>query len=408
MPTSAAAVTKPRILFIAEAVTLAHVARPYVLATSLDAASYEVHFAHHPRYRQLFGDFPFTEHSIESIEPRQFLAALAAGAPLYDEQTLTAYVEADRALLREVAPDVVVGDFRLSLAVSATLAGIPYITLSNAYWSPYTRQKYPVPELPLVRVCGPVIGQALFSLVRPLAFFLHTRPLNRVRRAYGLPGLGGNLRELYTCADRTLYADIPSLFRTRQLPDSHRFIGPIVWSPADPAPVWWEALPAAKPVVYVTLGSSGNAALLPAILDVLAGMEVTVIASTAGGVAPANPHDNVYLADFLPGDAAAARASLVICNGGSPTTHQALAAGTPVLGIAGNLDQYLNMQALAAAGVGVLLRSGRLHTAELRQALGRMLTDDSYRVAAAAMAGRFRQYHAAERFQQVLVEVLAT
>ena len=34
-----------RILFIAEAVSLAHIARPFVLAQSLDPSRYEVHFA---------------------------------------------------------------------------------------------------------------------------------------------------------------------------------------------------------------------------------------------------------------------------------------------------------------------------------------------------------------------------
>ena len=41
---------KPRILFVAEAVTLAHVARPAVLAQSLDRDVYEVFFATDLRY----------------------------------------------------------------------------------------------------------------------------------------------------------------------------------------------------------------------------------------------------------------------------------------------------------------------------------------------------------------------
>ena len=49
----------------------------------------------------------------------QFLAALAAGRPVYHAETLRSYVRDDLSLLESVDPDIVVGDFRLSLAVSA-------------------------------------------------------------------------------------------------------------------------------------------------------------------------------------------------------------------------------------------------------------------------------------------------
>ena len=55
-------------------------------------------------------------------------------------------------MIREVEPDVVVGDFRLSLSVSARVAGVPYLAITNAYWSPYARQRFPLPELPVVRM----------------------------------------------------------------------------------------------------------------------------------------------------------------------------------------------------------------------------------------------------------------
>lgn len=44
------AARRRRILFVAEAVTLAHVVRPFALAQSLDPSRYEVHFACDPRY----------------------------------------------------------------------------------------------------------------------------------------------------------------------------------------------------------------------------------------------------------------------------------------------------------------------------------------------------------------------
>lgn len=399
--------SRRRVLFLAEAVTLAHVARPLALAAGLDTKHYEIHLACAESYASLIGETSLQRHTLHSLSPARFKAALAGGRVLYDAATLRAYVEEDLRLLHELRPDVVVGDFRLSLSISARLAGIPYLTISNAYWSPYRAQHYPVPELPLTRLLGVTAAQLLFNLVRPLAFALHSRPLNQVRREFGLASLGRDLRRVYTDADYTLYADPPELFPLSTLPDTHRFLGPVLWSPALPLPTWWDTLPNDKPCLYVTLGSSGNAGLLPRILAALAGEPVTVIAAGAGQKMTDEIPGNAYIADYLPGGDAARRAKLVICNGGSPTSQQALLAGVPVLGIPANLDQHLNMTALEKAGVGRILRSEHLRPSSLRNAVRAMLTDEALNQRTAAMAETSGRYSAPRRFAEIVQEVIA-
>jgi UDP:flavonoid glycosyltransferase YjiC (YdhE family) len=138
--------------------------------------------------------------------------------------------------------------------------------------------------------------------------------------------------------------------RRIDLPTSHQYIGPVLWSPTVEPPAWWDSLPTDRPIVYVTLGSSGRSDLLEVVLQALAGLPVTVIAATAGRIDPKTVPPNAFVADYLPGEEAASRAAVVICNGGSPTTQQALAAGKPVIGIASNLDQHLNMAAIERRG----------------------------------------------------------
>lgn len=391
---------------MAEAVTLAHVARPFALARSLDNEHFEIHFAHHPRYRELLGGFDFIEHEISSLAPAQFMQALAAGSPLYDLATLQEYVEEDRALINAVRPALIVGDFRLSLAVSATLAATPYIALSNAYWSPYCRQRYTVPELPFTRVLGPALGQVLFSLVRPAAFALHCLPMHRLRRSYGLPSLGFELREVYTHGAYTLYADHPELFRMEGLPARHRFIGPVNWSPECPFPDWWGDLPQRAPVVYVTLGSSGRAELLPEVVAALGQLEITALVSTAGAPLPDRIPSNVFMAPYLPGERCVARADLVICNGGSPGACQALLQGVPVIGIASNLDQYLNMASVVKCGAGQILRAGTCDAEQLRTLIEQLLAKPNYREAAAALARRLAAYDSSILFPRVIDEIV--
>lgn len=396
---------KTRVLFFAEAVTLAHVARPVALAKSLDPEVCDVHFAHCPRYRPLLGDMSFTEHHIKSISPQQFMGALDKGSVLYDLSTLKRYVEEDLQLIAAVKPDIVVGDFRLSLAVSAELAGTPYISLSNACWSPYTRQHYTVPELPLSRTLGPVLGQWVFELGRPVVFASHCIPMFRLRRDYGLKSLGFNLNEVYTHGDYTLYADIPGLYQMPDLPENHRLIGPVTWSPDLPLPAWWQTLPKEHPFIYVTLGSSGQAGLLPEVLSALAQLPVTALVSTAGAEFPREIPQNVFVEKYLPGEAAVERSSLVICNGGSPTTHQALAAGVPVLGLAGNLDQYLNMATIERAGAGRLLRSGSCDSAVLVEAVPQLLIDPVARKVAGDLSKRIRDCDFAGEFYRIINEI---
>ncbi len=391
---------KIRILFIAEAVSLAHVARPLALALALDPARHAVSFAADPRYNALLGDPPFPLHRIDSIDGNRFSTALARGTPIYDLPTLRRYVGDDLDLIAAVKPHLVVGDFRLSLTASARVAGVPYFSITNSYWSPYARQRFPLPAHPLAQLLGVAAAQALFRLARPVVFALHAWPLNRLRREYGLPALGHDLRRAYTDADHTLYADVPELLNLPALPAHHHFLGPVLWSPSVPLPEWWEKLPGDIPLIYITLGSSGEHRALPLIFDALADLPIAAMVAAAGATVR-NPPDNVHAASYLPGQAAAARASVVICNGGSPTSQQALAAGVPVLGIASNLDQFLNMRAIEARGAGLCLRADRAAPAAIRHAVMRLLGNPTFRESARKFAKIFSHYDAGRRFSEL-------
>jgi len=405
-PSQPAAAGRRKILFVAEAVTLAHVGRMIALAAKLDPHQYDIHVACAAGYDFCFADSAFTRWNIHSIPSQQFLDALAQGKPVYDQATLERYVEDDLALMSKVAPDIVVGDFRLSLSVSARVAKIPYVSVINAYWSPYTAPQYRVPHIPLTRFLPIPVADLLFRSARPIAFALHARPLNAVRRKHGLPALGADLRRVYTDADHTLYADAAEMFPPVNMPVEHSYIGPVTWSPPLPLPDWWSELPEDKPVVYVTLGSSGQGALLPRVLATLASLPVTVLAATAGKVDLAQVPANARIAPFLPGEAAARRAALVICNGGSPTCHQALVAGVPVLGIAGNLDQFLNMDGVIRAGAGILLRADRFDPTELRAAVATLLDTAAPASAARELAAVLEAYDVHARFGNVLDKLL--
>lgn len=190
----------------------------------------------------------------------------------------------------------------------------------------------------------------LYERGSPWVMSSHYRPWNRVRAARGMAALGPDLRRIYCDADHVLHPDIPGMFALGEPPAHHHFLGPLLWSPKATLPTWWEEVPDGRPVAYVTLGSSGNPALLGTIVAGLAEASVCVLASSAGAAPPvARAATGVFAADYLPGDAATARADFVVCNGGAMTCHQAFSLGKPVLGVASNMDQFLNMRGVPTA-----------------------------------------------------------
>jgi UDP:flavonoid glycosyltransferase YjiC (YdhE family) len=280
----------------------------------------------------------------------------------------------------------VVGDLRLSLAISAPVERVPYAALINAYWSPFAeRDGFPLPEHPIVKLLGVALAARYFQRALPFVFRHFARPLNQLRRRHGLAELG-SLPEVLTFGDHTLFPDTPALVPTRDLPAHQRYLGYVPWSPSVPLPEWWNRLDAGRPTVYVTLGSSGRVQLLPMVLDAATSLGCQVLVATAGRIRLDAPPRHVFAADYLPGDLAARRAAVVISNGGSTTGYQALAQGRPVLGLPFNLDQSLASQAIARAGVGLVVRAGLADAKNVAGALSRLLAEPSFHARATDVA----------------------
>jgi len=398
--------TPKKLLLMAHDVTLAHLGRPLQLATYLHRAGHDVTLAASAESTRFLKNFPGRTHLLAPTGKAKFIDNLAKGRPVFDFETLKRFAEEDETLLAHYQPDVVIGDFRISLSASARRLHVPYATITNAYWSPAFAPRFVVPDLPMVKYLGVGISQHLFDLARPFAFAYHCRPMNALRRHYNLPSLGHDLRHIYTDADLVLFSDVPELYdATASPPDKGLFLGPIQWSPDVPLPDWWSRLDPDTPTIYVTLGSSGDGKLLPRLVDTLrrTGLQLIVASAGAPGVTTA---DNVFCADYLPGDAAAARSALVICNGGSPTSSQALAHGVPVLGIPSNLDQYLNMHFLEKWGAALTLRRHELRDDIIQARLHQLLDVPAFHDSARRLAQTYARHDTARILEGTVLETL--
>lgn len=394
-----------RLLFVTENITLAQVVRLATLAARLDSTRYEVHFACSDFDPLVFGGTSFERWPLYTIDKEQGFKALAKGERLYDVKTLERYIADELRVIDRVNPELIVGDFRLSLAVSARLRSVHVASLINAYWSPYAvRERWPVPDHPIVRLVGVELAERYFPQALPKVFGHFAAPLNSLRKRHGLPEFE-TLSHQLCFGDSVLYPDVPELCPVAGAPASHHFLGAVQWSPELALPSSLEG-EASLPLVYVTLGSSGDVAALPTVLEGLDGLPMRGVLATAGRAAPSRVPNNFVTADFVPGELLARQARFVVTNGGSSTGYQALAHGVPVLGIPSNLDQYLAMAAITQRGAGLMLRSGGLTRDQVRRAAVRLLEAPTIKAAAADVARHFAAYDCQKRFENWLSNLL--
>jgi UDP:flavonoid glycosyltransferase YjiC (YdhE family) len=398
-----------KILFVGGVSGFDAVSRLAGLAQSLDSARYEAHLACEMDGSAPPATLPFNVLPIASIPARKVEELAAQGKPIFDADTLEKLIWEDMRVLRELSPDVVVGDMRQSLSISARLAHIPYVNIINAQWSPFAQLPPEPNPHPLASFLSPPLANLFANFTAPLGMASHIAPLNFMRPKYGVPPLRWDIKHLYSDGDFTLYPDIPQLVPTQSLPPHHRYIGPILWSPQTPFPEWWNLLPTDKPLVYLNLGSSGQSKLLPLFFKALSNLPLSIIAASPDAAAlKLEPRpSNIFLSQYLPGTAAAARSQLVICNGGNMSTQQALAEGTPVLMVVSNLDQLMFARAVERAGAGEVMKEEEVTEAKVRRVVWRMLKWQGYKMAAQRLSLDCREMDAARSFPNFIESMLA-
>lgn len=389
---------RPRVLFFAESVTSAQVTRLATLAGCLPEEMFDVHFASARFEPLVFGGTSFQQHRVRSVEPDAAARALRAGRRIYDRATLEGYVKEELSLFERLAPALVIGDFRLSLGISAPLRRVPYAALINAYWHP-TRlaSDLPVPDHPVVRVLGERLTGRFFPRAAPYAFAHFAAPVNDLRRRHGLREIG-DLPAMLNFADHVLHPDPPELVPVEPLPAHHEYLGYVPWAPAGNGVDFPADALGSRPRVYVTLGSSGRLDVLPRVVEALAGLDVSVVLSTAGRVAPRSLPPGFHVAPFVPGDLAARGSRLVISNGGSSTGYQALAEGVPVLGLPSNLDQFLAMAAIERCGAGISLPARSATAAGIHRAVSTLIDSEHHHRKARQMKEYISRSSYSERF----------
>lgn len=353
---------KKRILLTPASNVLAHAGRCLLLARELKQRGHEVILAGSPRYLQdpQVADDAYTCYPLPDFEASEGVTLLRMPHRRPPRRLLEQHIQAELELIDRVLPDAVIIDFRLTMYLSAVLRGIPRISLIGGRWI-YPLAAHPYRAFrtyPYHRLVKRLVGQrGADRIIPPLmkgVLWYKLAPYRALMRRFGLP-VKEHLWDLLV-AELNLILDSERLAPMKDLPANFIRVGPLHWSPSWPLPTWIEERDSSRPLIYVTMGSTGHPSLFQMLITLFAGCPFDVILTTGGQIAIENSRlpANIRAERFLPGEAVMRRADVVICHGGAGTLYQAVAAGCPVIAIATHFEQELLGQEIETAGAGIL------------------------------------------------------
>jgi len=353
-----------RIVFAPASGVMSHVVRCLVVGRALKERGHEVIFAGLPKYLQdpsvvspgEFGYYPLPDFTTDEA-----MESLRSMKRHYTRETILSHIEEELKMFEELKPDLVVSDFRLTMYISARVAKVPLASFLNARWlGPrfhgiyHAPDTHPVP-LAMKTVLGEKLADALWLRVLNLIQRYKLSPYYSASQKYHLEKK--TLIPEMVEGEYNLILDTELLGPTKDLPPNFLQVGPVIWSPELPLPAWVNELDKSRPIIYVTMGSSGHTDLFRMILNTFRGSPYQVIISTGGQIDLKKDEipEGFYVEKYLPGEKIMEMADVVICHGGNQTVYQAVQAGTPAIIIATHLDQEWGGEMLEEQQAGIFL-----------------------------------------------------
>ena len=161
-------------------------------------------------------------------------------------------------------------------------------------------------------------------------------------------------------------------------------------APTGETPPAWLADLVGRPLVYLTLGTVLNdMPLFRVLLDALAGLECTVLATIGHGNDPRALEpvpENAIVERYVPQAFVLEHATAVVSHGGSGSLLATFAHGLPSLLVPRGADQFDNAARCVELGAGIALLPDEVSEEAVRDAAGRLLAEPSYREGSLALA----------------------
>lgn len=219
-----------------------------------------------------------------------------------------------------------------------------------------------------------------------------TTELVELQRRFGVPedlARQGDLR----LSDRLVIAFTSAALVGDVTPfgDQVAFVGPSTHARAETAPFPFDWLDPGRRHVLVSLGTVNQSVgerFYRAAVEAVDGLDLQAVIVAPPEILATVP-DNVLVQAFVPQLALLPRMDAVVGHGGHNTTCEALAHGLPLVLAPIRDDQPIVAAQVVDAGAGIRVKFGRVQPATLRAAIEQVLTEPSFREAAAVVAESF-------------------
>jgi UDP:flavonoid glycosyltransferase YjiC (YdhE family) len=348
-----------KVLFIPYTHTISHISRPLLIAKELWDRGHDVLFAGESPKIKLIRQEDFKVLPLYEPDPDVLYGNIRKGKLQFvSNDEIEKMIEADLALYKEVKPDIVLTDGRFTAPISTHIAGLKHAAIVNVSSTEYRTLPYIpffdfISERLIKRNTG--LWRALQSLNLKLEMLVFDNVMSifkKLSKKYSLKK-SVTATNCLTGKDITLLADIPEYFPTKNLPSNYHYVGPLTWKSNLPKPSWWPLQKNEKPLIYITMGTTGVKDFFRIVYDLIKKSDLKAIATTGGQIQnlPSIP-EKLYMEDYLDGDLIMEASDVVVCHGGNGTIYQALQHGKPVIGIPTITDQKFNMRRVEALGVG--------------------------------------------------------
>ncbi|MFB2877368.1 glycosyltransferase [Floridanema aerugineum] len=358
-------------LFLPSAIALSHLTRLVLIAQELQQRGAEIAFVF-PENNQIlqhynFQFFPVADAVITDFSSNVF----AAYTPSLIEQCVNDELKAIEAF----KPDAIIGDFRLTGAISSKIAGVPYISIVNGYMTDYfdpVDVMIPKDKRPLDYKIASIAAKAIQGKQkRDLA--THFREYAQKHKLKNLVSLYDFLR-----GDLTLIADLPQFCPLENLPPNFRYIGPLIWEGFNATVPDFLKINQSKQIIYATTGNTGKEKFIQLIIDAFKNDNAYEVVLTTGAfihpdAVPNIP--NIHVTRFIPGSEIMKHSQAVIHCGGNGTTYQALSQGVSAVVIPFNNDQNINAWLVKKNKLGIPLSPSELTGNQVKLAVKKLLDD---------------------------------
>ncbi|MBR7831885.1 glycosyltransferase family 1 protein [Actinospica durhamensis] len=165
------------------------------------------------------------------------------------------------------------------------------------------------------------------------------------------------------------------------------------WAADADTPVWQDD--GERPRVLVTFGTRfGDPAALAPLVRALSALDIELVLTVAPGRDAAEyevDRARVRLVGFTPKDRLLAGVSAVVTHGGLGSVISALCHGIPLVVLPQAVDQFMQAERVAGAGVGVALAPPEADGDRVSKAVDQVLTDTAIRAAAREAAERIAE-----------------